>query len=104
MSHLLSHCSHIISINPPLIPGIWSLDPTSTMVRLRLQKVATDSSCQKKKKGIKGVQPGTKQGQPGTRQGQPGTKQGQPGTKQGQPGTKQGQGHNWTNAQNSKRF
>ena len=25
----------LISTNPPLIPGIWSLDPTSTMARLR---------------------------------------------------------------------
>ena len=76
-----------ISRNSPLIPGIWTVAPTSTMVRLRLQSSATESSCPAKR-GTKEVKPGTKQGQPGTRQGQPGTKQGQPGTKQGQPGTK----------------
>ena len=89
--------SLLISSNPPLIPGIWSLAPTSTMVRLRLQRAATESYCPTITGTIE-VQPGTKQRQPATRQGQPGTKQGQPGTKQGQPGTKQGQGHNWTNA------
>ena len=35
----------LISPNPPFIPGIWSLAPTSTMIRLRLQKWATKSSC-----------------------------------------------------------
>ena len=80
-----------ISSNPPLIPGICTVAPTSTMVRLRLQRAATKSSCPKKR-GTKEVQPGTKQGQPGTKQGQPGTKQGQPGTKQGQPGTKKDKG------------
>ena len=43
-SHLL------INTKPPLIPGInhyclWSLAPASTMVRLRLERVATESSC-----------------------------------------------------------
>ena len=61
------------------------------MVRLRLQREATESSCPTKR-GTKEVQPWTKQGQPGTKQGQPGTKQGQPGTKQGQPGTKKDKG------------
>ena len=79
------------SSNPPLIPVIWSVAPTSTMVRLRLQRAASESSCPTKR-GAKEVQPGTKQGQPGTKQGQPGTKQGQPGTKQGQPGTKKDKG------------
>ena len=77
----------LISSNPPFIPGFWSLAPTSTMVRLRLQRAATESSSPTKK-GTKEVQPGTKQGKPETKQGQPGTKQGQPGTKQGQPGEK----------------
>ena len=41
----------LISTKPPLIPGIhhyflWSLAPASTMARLRLQRVATESSCQ----------------------------------------------------------
>ena len=80
-----------ISSNPPLIPGICTVAPTSTMVRLRLQRAATKSSCPTKR-GTKEVQPGTKQGQAGTKQGQPGTKQGQPGTKQGQPGTKKDKG------------
>ena len=31
----------LISTNPRLIPGIWSLGPASAMVRLRLQKAAT---------------------------------------------------------------
>ena len=40
----------LISSKPHLIPGInhycvWSLAPASTMVRLRLQRVATESSC-----------------------------------------------------------
>ena len=40
----------LISTKPPLIPGlnhscIWSLPPDSTMVRLRLKRVATQSSC-----------------------------------------------------------
>ena len=77
----------LISNNPPLIPGIWSLAPTSTMVRRRLQRAATVLSCLTKR-GTREVQPGTKHGQPGTKQGQPGIKQGQPGTKQGPPGTK----------------
>ena len=77
----------LISTNPSLIPDIWSLAPTSTIVRLRLQRAATESSCPTKI-GTKEVHPGTKQGQAGTRQGQPRTKQGQPGTKQGQPVTK----------------
>ena len=34
----------LISTNPPLIPGIWSLAPTSTMARLRLQRAASESS------------------------------------------------------------
>ena len=34
----------LISTNPPWIPGIWSLAPTSTMARLRLQRAATESS------------------------------------------------------------
>ena len=34
-----------ISSNPPLIPGIWTVAPTLTMVRLRLQRAATESSC-----------------------------------------------------------
>ena len=39
----------LISTKPPLIPGInhyclWSLAPASTMVRLRLERVATESS------------------------------------------------------------
>ena len=39
----------LISTKPPLIPGIhhyclWSLAPASTMVRLRLQRAATESS------------------------------------------------------------
>ena len=89
--------SSLISSNPPLIPGIWSLAPTSTVVGLRLQRAATELSCLTKR-GTKEVHPGTKPGQPGTRQGQPVTKQGQLGTKQGRPGTKKGQGHNWTNA------
>ena len=37
----------LITINPPLIPGVWSLDPTSTMARLRLQNK------QKLKRGLK---------------------------------------------------
>ena len=73
----------LISSNLPLILGIWSLAPTSSMAGLRLQRAATESSCLTKR---------------GTKEVQPGTKQGQPGTKQGQPGTKKGQGHNWTNA------
>ena len=40
----------LISTMPPLIPGInhyclWSLAPASTMVRLRLVRVATEYSC-----------------------------------------------------------
>ena len=35
----------LISNNPPFISGIWSLALTSTMVRLRLQRAATASSC-----------------------------------------------------------
>ena len=62
----------LISSNPPLIPGIWSLDHTSTMVR---QRAATESFCPTKR-GTKEVQPGTKQGLPGTKQGQPGTTKG----------------------------
>ena len=39
----------VISANCPLIPGInhycvWSLDPASTMVRIRLQRPPTESS------------------------------------------------------------
>ena len=33
------------SISTLLDPGIWSLAPASTMVRLRLQRAATKSSC-----------------------------------------------------------
>ena len=35
----------LISTNAPLIPSIWSLAPTSTMSRLRLQRAASESSC-----------------------------------------------------------
>ena len=40
----------LISTNPPLIPGInpyrlWSLAPALTMVRLRLERSATEASC-----------------------------------------------------------
>ena len=69
-----------------MIPGIWSLAPTSTLARLRLQRAATESTCPTKT---------LTEGQKRCSQGQ---NQGQPGTKQGQPGTKNGQGHNWTNA------
>ena len=69
-----------ISSNPHMIPGIWSVAPISTMVRLRLKRAATEPSCSTKK-GTNEVQPETKQVHPGTKQGQPGTKQRQPGTK-----------------------
>ena len=40
----------LISTKPPLIPGInhyclWSLAPASNMVKLRLERVATEFSC-----------------------------------------------------------
>ena len=35
----------LISTNPHLVPGIWSLAPASSMVRLRLRGAATESSC-----------------------------------------------------------
>ena len=60
--------------NAPLIPGIWSLAPTSTIARLRLKRAATESLSPKTITEGHNVQPGTKQGQPGKRQGQPGTK------------------------------
>ena len=78
-----------ISSNPPLIPGIWTVVPTSTMVRLRLQRAATKSSCLTKR-GTKEVQPGTKQGQPGTKQGQLGTKTGTTRDKTGTARDKKG--------------
>ena len=49
----------LISTNHCLIPGIWSLAPASTMVRLRLQRAATKSSCPT------GVKPRIPRGQQG---------------------------------------
>ena len=79
-----------ISSNPPLIPGICTVAPISTMVRLRLQRAATESSCPTKR-GTKEVQPGTKQGQLGQNrdsQGQNRDNKGQNRDSQGQKRTR----------------
>jgi uncharacterized protein (DUF3084 family) len=72
----------LISSNPLLIPGIWSLASTSTMVRLRMQRAATESSCTKKR---------CSQGQNRDSQGQNRESQGQNRDSQGQNRDNQGQ-------------
>ena len=47
------HLECRISTNPPMISGIWSLAPSWTIVRLRLQSTPTISYCPTKKEGQK---------------------------------------------------
>ena len=79
----------LISTNPPLIPGIWSLAPTSTMVRLRLQRAAAESS--HPTKTITEGQKMCSQGQNRDSQGQDRDNQGQNRDNQGQNRDSQGQ-------------
>ena len=76
----------LIGSNPPLIPDIWSLAPTSTMARLRLQRAATESSCPTKKETK-----GCSQGENRNSQGQNRDSQGQNRDNQGQNRDSQGQ-------------
>ena len=79
----------LIRINPPFISGIWSLALTSTMTRLRLQRVATESSCP-----TKTITEGEKRcskGQNRDSQGQDRDSQGQDSDNQGQNRDNQGQ-------------
>ena len=82
----------LLSTNSPLIPVIWSLAPTSTMARLRLQRAATESSCPTKSltEGQKRCSQGQyrdSQGQDRDSQGQNRDNQGQKRDSQGQKGT-----------------
>ena len=86
-----------ISSNPPLIPGIWTVAPTSTMVRLRLQRAETKSSCPTKKRDKRAAA----RDKTGTARDKTGTARDKIGTTRDKTGTardKKGQGHNWTNA------
>ena len=81
----------LISTNPPWISGIWNLALTSTIVRKRPQRAATESSCPTE----------IKRDKKGAARDKTGTARNKTGTKQGQEGIKQGQGHYWTNTKSA---
>ena len=82
----------VISTNPPFISGIWSLAPTSTMARLRLQRAATKSSLpvktitERQKRCSKG-QTGTARDKTGPAMDKTGTTRDKTGTTRDKTGT-----------------
>ena len=81
-----------MSTNPPLIPGIWSLASVLPMLRLRLQREATEIFCptatiQEDKRGAAKDITGTARDKKGTTRDKTGTTRDKTGTARDKTGT-----------------
>ena len=92
----------MISTNPPWIPGIWSLVPVLTMVRLLVLKtekcsniiLLSNNNNNRRQKGAARDITGRVRDKTGTTRDKTGTTRDKTRTDR----EKKGQGHNWTNA------